>query len=243
MSASALGRGRGRSGPATPAAGRVSRHARAVASRAGLTEPELHTLAALRTPERIQEFVVALPTNFERDGGTCLSVRRALRERRAHCIEGAFVAAMALWLAGERPLLMDFQSARGDDDHVVALFRRGACWGAVSKSNHVWLRWRDPVYRSLRELAMSYFHEYVRGDAKTLRTYSRPFDLSKIDPASWVTNEEQCWDVAAAVDSVRHWRLITPAQARALRKRDAFELEAGRLLEYPAPDRRSGERY
>jgi len=204
--------------------------------------PELRALARLRTPERVQDFVSALPINFEPDGDTCWSVLQVLRRNRAHCIEGAFVAAYALWLAGERPLLMDFQ-ADGDDDHVVALFRRDGCWGAISKSNHIWLRWRDPIYRSLRELAMSYFHEYVSSGQKTLRRYSRAFDLSRIDPALWITREEGCWQVADAVDSVRHYPLISARQARRLRQRDALELRAGNLTEYVPPDKESAERY
>ena len=204
--------------------------------------PELRALAKLRTPERIQDFVSALPINFEPEGDTCWSVLQALRRNRAHCIEGAFIAAYALWLAGERPLLMDFQ-AEGDDDHVVTLFRRDGCWGAISKSNHVWLRWRDPIYRTLRELAMSYFHEYVSQHHKTLRRYSRAFDLSRVDPAHWVTREEGCWDIAEAIDTVQHYPLITARQARRLRRRDAMELKAGSMTEYAAPDRASAERY
>ncbi|HEV3410188.1 MAG TPA: hypothetical protein VG095_07830, partial [Chthoniobacterales bacterium] len=126
----------------------------------GLSRQHATTLARLRTPQKIQDFVSELPTNFEPEGDTCLSVAEVLRQRRAHCIEGAFVAACALWMNGEPPLLMDFQATL-DDDHVIALFKRGGCWGAISKSNHIWLRWRDPVYRTPRELAMSYFHEYV----------------------------------------------------------------------------------
>ncbi|HJQ60080.1 MAG TPA: hypothetical protein VJ890_24460, partial [Vineibacter sp.] len=123
------------------------------AERLGLSPAQYRTLQRLRTPERIQDFVTALPTNFELNGDTALSVRRTLAEGHAHCLEGAFVAACALWIAGEPPLLMDLQADASDDDHVVALFRRGGGWGAISKSNHVWLRWRDPIYRSLRELA------------------------------------------------------------------------------------------
>ena len=191
-------------------------------------------IARLRTPERVQDYVTGLSTNFEVDGDTCLSVVGVIERGHAHCIEGAFVAAYALWLTGERPMLMDMQ-AEGDDDHVVALFRRGGCWGAISKSNHVWLRWRDPIYRSLRELALSYFHEYVYNERKTLRRYSRSFDLSRVDPALWVTNREDCWGVAEAVDSVRHYPLITREQARRLRGRDAFEQRAGRMIEFAAP--------
>ncbi|MDF3073089.1 MAG: hypothetical protein K0S54_756 [Alphaproteobacteria bacterium] len=216
---------------------------RDLAARLGLNTGERKTLARLKTPELIQDFVAALPANFERKGGTCLSVRGALHARHGHCIEAAFIAATALWLNGERPLVMDFQASREDDDHIVALFKRDGCWGAISKSNHVWLRWRDPIYRNLRELAMSYFHEYTRFDRKTLRTYSRPVDLRRFDPALWITNEDDCWDVAGALDDAPHYRLITPAQARRLRKRDAVEMRANNLRQYKAPDRASAERY
>ncbi|MBL8674472.1 MAG: hypothetical protein IPK81_18655 [Rhodospirillales bacterium] len=208
----------------------------------GLTRGERATLARLRTPERIQDFVAALPTNFEEDGDTSLSVRETLRRGHAHCIEGAFVAACALWLAGHPPLLMDMQ-ADGDDDHVVALFRRGGHWGAISKSNHIWLRWRDPIHRTLRELALTYFHEYVGGARKTFRRYSRPFDLRRVDPRLWVTNAEDCWEAAEALDASRHYPIITAAQARGLRPRDALELKAGKMLEFAAPDARAAKRY
>ena len=204
--------------------------------------PELRSLAKLRTPERVQDFVSALPINFEPEGDTCWSVVQVLRRNCAHCIEGAFVAAYALWLTGERPLLMDFQ-ADGDDDHVIALFRRGGYWGAISKSNHVWLRWRDPVYRTLRELAISYFHEYVNEEQKTLRRYSRAIDLRRFDPALWVNREDGCWDVADAIDATRHYSLITARQARALRRRDAMEMRAGTMTEYVPPEKTSTERF
>jgi len=210
--------------------------------RIGLSSAHARTLARLETPGRIQDFVTALPTNFESRGDTCLSVSAALRQNRAHCIEGAFVAACALWLSGRRPLLMDFQ-ADGDDDHVVALFREHGSWGAISKSNHIWLRWRDPIYRSLRELALSYFHEYVVGPKKTLRRYSRSFDLRQVDPRLWVSNGDDCWEIAEAVDEIRHYPLITRAQARRLRRRDAIELKAGKLLEFAAPDAAAAMRY
>lgn len=210
--------------------------------RLGLSRQHATVLARLRTPERIQDFVTALPTNFETEGETCWSVASVLRHRQAHCIEGAFVAACALWMHGDAPLVMDFQ-ANGDDDHVVAVFRRGRCWGAISKTNHIWLRWRDPIYRSPRELALSYFHEYVFNGHKTLRRYSAPVDLRRFDSASWLTNPGDCWEVAAAIDEVRHYPLISPAQARRLRRRDAMERRAGKLLEYRAPNSRAALRY
>jgi hypothetical protein len=208
----------------------------------GLSPEHANLLARLRTPEQVQDFVSGLPINFEPEGDTCLSVSEVLRQRRAHCIEGAFVAACALWMNGGRALLMDFQ-AIGDDDHVVAIFQRGRHWGAVSKSNHVWLRWRDPIYRSLRELAMSYFHEYVKGAKKTLWKYSRPFDLSRRDARDWVTNPDNCWDVAEALDLSPHFPLITRAQANRLRARDAVEVRAGHVVQYTSPDAKTQLRY
>ncbi len=197
----------------------------------GLREADAAALARLDSPEKIQDFVSALDINREKGGDTCLSVSETLRRGHAHCIEGAFVAAAAFWMSGAPPLLMDMQ-AEGDCDHVVALFRRHGCWGAISKSNHVWLRWRDPVYRSLRELAMSYFHEYTNAERKTLRTYSASFDLRRFTPGQWVTNADNCWEVAGTLDETRHYDLLTAAQRRALKPRDMMELKADRLLEY-----------
>jgi hypothetical protein len=199
----------------------------------GLTRDETAALSRLNTPEKIQDFIGSLPSNIEKNGDTCLSVREVLRQRHAHCIEGAFIAAAALWINGEPPLLMDMK-AEGDDDHVVTLFKYRGCWGAISKSNHVWLRWRDPVYRTLRELAMSYLHEYVSNNSrKSLRSYSASFDLRRQDPALWVTNEDSCWDVAWSLDQSRHYPLITRAQAKRLRPHDHMEIKAGKILEYP----------
>lgn len=198
----------------------------------GLTAEEENLLSGLRTPEKIQDYVTSLKINKELKGDTCLSVRNVLGEGHAHCIEAAFVAAAALWINGEPPLLMDLK-AKGDHDHVVTLFRRNGCWGAISKSNHVWLRWRDPVYRTLRELAMSYLHEYT-SDANriSLRSYSASFDLRRQEPSLWVTNSDSCWDVAWNLDRSRHYPLVTPAQARRLRPHDKMEIRAGKLLEY-----------
>lgn len=208
----------------------------------GLDDEEAVTLRALRTPQHVQEFVVGLRANFERGGDTLRSVRGVLRHREAHCLEAAFVAATALWLHGEPPMLMDL-TARGDADHVVALFRRHGCWGAISKSNHVWLRWRDPVYRTPRELAMSYFHEYFNHGRKTLRTYSAPFDLRRFAPDQWVTNAEDCWDVGAALDDSRHYRLISPAQLRWLMPPDATVMRADDLVQYESRDRKLARKY
>lgn len=208
----------------------------------GLTAEESRILRPLATPKRIQEFVVDLNANFEEEGDTLRSVRGVLRHRSAHCIEAAFTAACALWLHGDPPLLMDLV-ASGDSDHVIAIFKRDGCWGAISKSNHVWLRWRDPVYRSPRELAMSYFHEYTNRHRKTLRTYSDPIDLRNFDVEMWVTNEEDCWEVGASLEDTPHHRLITPAQARNLMPRDATELRANDLVQFESVDPKRARRY
>jgi hypothetical protein len=203
----------------------------------GLTAAEFRILTRLDSPGRIQAFLDAIPANFEPDGDTVLSVREVLRRRRAHCIEGAMLAACALWVHGEPPLIVDFEAVH-DYDHVVAVFRRGGCWGAISKTNHVPLRYRDAVYRSLRELAMSYFHEYAnRRGQKTLRTYSRPLDLRSIDPALWVTRRDDCFEIAERLDELAHFPLVSQRQARALRTRDRVERRAQRIREHPPPAR------
>ena len=198
----------------------------------GLTRDETAALSKLKTPEKIQDYINNLKSNKEAGGDTCLSVREVLRQEHAHCIEGAFLAAAALWLNGQPPLLMDMK-AKGDDDHVITLFRYRGHWGAISKSNHVWLRWRDPVYRSLRELAMSYLHEYTSKDNRiSLRSYSLPFDLRRQDPALWVTNAESCWEVAWKLDQSRHYPLVTAQQARRFRPQDGIAVRAGKLVDH-----------
>ncbi len=205
-------------------------------ARGGLTAREHAVLARLATPARIQAFVNALPTNHELGGETLLSVREVLRQRRAHCIEAALLAAYALWIHGEPPLVMHLDCDPADFPHVVALFRRGGHWGAVSKSNGAALRYRDPVYRTLRELALSYFHEYcdARG-RKTLRSNSGAFDLRRLDPASWITNPDACRQAHDAIADARHYPLVTPRQARMLAKRDPFERAVARVAEHPRP--------
>ncbi len=204
----------------------------------GLSRAEFAVLRRLRTPEKIQHFLYGLRQNFERNGETCHSVRVVLRDRRAHCIEGAVLAACALWIHGEPPLLLDLQAVR-DFDHVVALFRRNGRWGAISKTNGIGLRWRDPVYRSLRELAMSYLHEYYnKRDRKTLRTFSVPYDLRRMKTADWVTSEEGAWNLVDNLEAIRHYRLMTRAQARSLIRRDPFERKVGNLLQYRRPKRK-----
>jgi hypothetical protein len=201
-----------------------------------LTTSEMKILRRLTTPSKIQDFIETIPANFEMDGETCLSPRRVLRERRAHCIEGAMLAALALRIQGSKPLVLDLTAAKHDQDHVIAIFQKNHKWGAISKSNHAVLRYRDPVYRTIRELVASYFHEYTddRGN-KTLRTYTRPIDLSRFDRYNWMSSEKDVWIIPNALADARHIPLLTPSLVRQLRSADPIERKAGTLLRWKHP--------
>jgi len=199
----------------------------------GLNIDELRLLRGLNSPRKIQDYLDLLKINFEPEGDTCLSPRRVMRERRAHCIEAACLAALAFRLHGQPPLVLDLTSSRHDFDHVVALFKQHGCWGAVSKTNHAVLRYREPVYRTLRELVLSYFHEYFDDKGfKTLRSYSPPVDLSRFDRQGWVTNEKNNWFVAQYLAEVRHYPLLTKAQIATLRRAHPVEIKAGEIVEW-----------
>jgi hypothetical protein len=199
----------------------------------GLPEHMENRLRRLRRPERIQSFINRIPWNTEPDGHTARSVTGVLEHNAAHCIEGAFVAAAALAIAGHPPLLMDMGAARGDVDHVVALFRRRGHWGAISKSNSPLLRYRDPIYRSLRELSLSFFPQYVKGRRKTLRTYSVSVDLRKYAPSLWVTHPEPiCQEMVDALTLARHFPIVPPEAASDLRPIDEIEQQSSRIFEH-----------
>lgn len=200
----------------------------------GLTPREYAMLVALTTPREVQAFVSAIPINYELGGETVLCVRDVLQYRRAHCIEGAFVAACALWIHGDPPLVMHLDCDRRDYPHVVALYRRNGYWGAISKSNGAALRFRDPVYRSLRELAMSYLHEYCDTvGRKTLRSYSRAFDLRRVATRDWLAGGDGAWATHDRLAASRHYPLVSKGQARGLAPRDRVERDAARLVEHP----------
>lgn len=205
----------------------------------GLSKDEEQVLKQLKTPQKIQDFLDALPINFEKKGDTHYSPRRVLREQKAHCIEGALVAATALWLHGERPLLLDLKTRFLDDEHVVALYKQNGYWGALSKTNHAVLRYRDPLYKTLRELALSYFHEYFRDDGvKTLISYSRPFDLSTMGNA-WVTAEEDLWYLDDTLNALTHYPLVPTKNKRLIRNATAFERRALDTREWRKNDPRT----
>jgi hypothetical protein len=207
------------------------------ALRALLTADERDVFARLGSPPKIQDFVDRLPVNFEETGDTILSPRRVLRENRAHCMEGAVFAAACLAYHDQPALLLDFQAAPIDDDHVVTLFRRGRLWGAISKTNHAVLRWRDPVYRTVRELAMSYFHEYLvmPSGKKTLRAMSsRPFDLRRHAPERWVTVEDDLLWLQDELDAAPHVQVVPRAMLSRLRIISPLEQRAMKLVDWKA---------
>ena len=194
--------------------------------------PELRPLRALRTPRAIQDFLDAIPINMERRRETCSSPVVTLGRNSAHCLEGALVAALALWMRGEPPLLMDLKTTDDDVDHIVTLFRKDGYWGGITKTNHAVLRYREPMFRDLRELAASFFHEYsLPNGKKTLRAFSEPFDLSTWD-ADWITSTGDLWDLERAIDRSPHAKLLTRKQIAGLRKADPIEIRAGKLREW-----------
>ena len=200
-----------------------------------LSKEEISIFRKFSSPRKLQDFINSIPANFEKNEETLMSPRRVLAENKAHCLEGALLAAAVLWFHGGKPLLMDLKTTDYDFDHVVALFRRGKFWGAISKTNHAVLRYREPIYASPRELAMSYFHEYfLDNGGKTLRSYSAPFDLStrKVGPCVWISAEEDLWEIADALDESPHYKILNKKTLSSLRRADPIEIEAGKLTEW-----------
>ncbi|MES2953098.1 MAG: hypothetical protein V4674_00875 [Patescibacteria group bacterium] len=199
------------------------------------TPSELKLLKRLNTPAKVQDFLNSIPTNHEKDGvDRVKSPLRVLREKNAHCIEGAIFGAYILSLHGHKPLLLHLETAKGtDQDHVVAPFKRDGLWGALSKTNHAVLRYREPVYKSIRELAMSYFHEYFTDEGlKTLRRYSKPLDLSIFED-DWPYAEDDLWGIDEELDKIDHYDIAPKSMVKNYRKADAVEREAGKITEWP----------
>jgi hypothetical protein len=187
---------------------------------------ELRKLRALKTPHGIQRALDAMPYHL---ADSAWSPRRVLAENTSHCYEGALFAAAALRVNGYPPLIIDFE-AEHDTDHVLAIYKVDGCWGAVAKSNYTGCRYREPVYRSLRELALSYFDVYfnLRGD-RTLRTFSRPVHMKRFDHLDWMTTDKPVWFVAEYLLKIAHTPLISIAQARRLHRLDGRSYRAGLL--------------
>lgn len=200
-----------------------------------LTSSELKILKRLNTPQKIQDYLDALPINYEKKGETCMSPRRVLREKKAHCIEGAMLACVALMLQGRKPLIMNLRVVRkvGDNDHIVALFKQNGRWGAISKTNHSVLRFRDPIYHTPRELVYSYFHEYFlsKNGKKTLRGYSKPINLKRFG-TKWVTAEKDLWDMAETIYDMPHTPFIPKGSEKLIRHARPLERRASNITEW-----------
>jgi len=190
------------------------------------TPAERAVLARMDTPFKVQGWLNSIA--YDPAPGTA-SPRRVMRERKANCFEGALFAAAAFRFHGRPPLVVDMRSWN-DDDHVLAVFRQNGAWGCVAKSNYTVLRFREPVYRSIRELMMSFFDVYFNPiGQKTLRAYSVPYDVSRFDGMSWMTTEEDISDVGDALDKARHYKVLTPAQIRSLQITEPTLVKAGLL--------------
>lgn len=199
-----------------------------------LTKKEIKIFRKLNSPKKIQDFINNLPINLENDGkDTCKSPRQVLKEKKCHCIEGAILASMILRFHKQKPLVVDLTSSKKDFDHVIAVFKRHGKWGAISKTNHAVLRYREPVYNSIRELVMSFFHEYFMDDGKkTLRSYSLPIDLSRFDKKGWMHTFNEVWDIADYLVKVKHFQILNKKQIAELRKADKIEIKAGKLVDW-----------
>ncbi len=195
------------------------------------TEEERAFLAQLDTPWKIQEFLDSISYNTD---SQTRSPRRVMRDSKAHCTEGAIFAAAALRFHGYPPLVIDLR-AENDDDHVIAIYRVRGLIGAVAKSNFSGLRFREPIYRTYRELALSYFELYFNTlGEKSLRSYSRPLDLSTFDALNWMTTEEDIAWIGERLDALRHYPLIDELTAQNLHPVDELLYRAGLLGSDPA---------
>jgi len=195
----------------------------------GLTPSEVGLLRRLSTPDKVQRYLDALTYNVEKDGDTVRSPRRVIRDRTAHCAEGAFFAAAAFRLSGRPPLLVDLE-ADNDDDHVLAVYRDRGLWGSVATSKFSGLRFRGPVYRTVRELVMSYFEDYFNWDGdRTLRAYSRPLSLARFDRINWMTAEDDLWPVVEWLTVAHHTPLLPRTVASRLPRVDRRSYRAGVL--------------
>lgn len=195
-------------------------------SNQSLSPAELRKLRSLKTPHGIQRFIDDMPYHL---ADTAWSPRVVLRENTSHCLEGAMFAAAALRANGYPPLIFDLE-AENDTDHVVAIYRTRGYWGAIAKSNYTGCRYREPVYRSLRELAMSYFEVYFNlRRERSLRTFSRPVNLTRFDRRNWMATEEPIWFIAEYLFDVHHYRLLAPGMAKRLHRLDDRSFRAGCL--------------
>jgi hypothetical protein len=197
----------------------------------GLTKVERKIFSKLSSPSKIQTFLENIPFNFEQKGETLHSPVLVLEHESAHCMEGALFACAVMKYHGGEVYLLDMQPLSKDVGHAVALYKENGKWGAISKTNHAVLRYRDPVYASPRELVMSYFHEYFLDDGvKTLRSYT-VFDLDNIEHA-WVTDRENIFYIDSLLNNVKYIEILDEVPSGTLRKASKIEREIGKIVEW-----------
>lgn len=192
------------------------------------TSAEMRLLRRLNTPAKIQKFLNDLPYHL---ADTVFSPRKVMRERTAHCFEGALFAATALRVNGYEPLILDLE-AENDTDHVLAIYRKHGAWGSIAMSNYPGCRGREPIYRNCRELALSYFNDYFNLRRElTLRRFSKPVNLRRFDRSGWMTSEKDLWYIEEYLFDVQHWPLVTPAMARTFTRIDERAFRASSFRE------------
>ncbi|MGE5314323.1 MAG: hypothetical protein ACM3Q4_06495 [Acidobacteriota bacterium] len=194
--------------------------------------PEEHELLSrLKSPPKIQEFLDSIVYSEE---SRYRSPRTVMRDRKGHCFDGAVFAASALRMLGHEPLIVDLLAVR-DDDHVLAMYKKYGCWGAVAKSNFAGLRFREPIYRTLRELALSYFESFYNlHREKTLRSYTDPLNLRLYDAHNWMTDDETMELIGTKLCYIKTHKIMTPPMIRALSAVDSRTYESGLLGANPA---------
>jgi hypothetical protein len=187
---------------------------------------ELRLLDTLKTPAGIQGFLDLIPYSAD---PIYRSPRSVMRDRKAHCLDGALFAAAALRHLGHPPLIVDLQAVR-DDDHILAIFQANGHLGAVGKSNFVGLRYREPIFRNLHELVLSYFEFYYNLEKeKSLRGYTEMLDLSLMDDLNWMTSDDRLEEIAAKLDEIPSVKLLSEEMIRNLVPVDDRSYEAGML--------------
>jgi hypothetical protein len=197
-----------------------------------LSAAQRKTMDALTSPIKIQAFLDATPYSPENQNRNPL---RVMTDHLAHCLDGGLFGALALRRLGYPPLLVDLLPDPGmDDDHVLAIFKKEGCLGAVAKSNFAGLRYREPVYRTMRELIMSYFEDFYNVNGlRTLRYYTVTVDLSLYDATGWMVDDKGCDVIEEALKHLRKYRLISPAQGKALHPVDELSYRSGTICTNP----------
>lgn len=200
-----------------------------------LNKRELSLVKKLNTPKKVQDFLDQLPFNFEEREETYMSPREMLKANKAHCFEGVLFASLCLTYHGYQNFILDLKVGErtGDVDHALCVFKVGKFWGAISKTNHSVLRWRDPIYKNIREIAFSYFHEYFLNDGKkTLVSYSAAFDVWKHFGTDWITSRENLHPIALSLDEAKHLPFVPKENKKFVRKAGKTEIEGAAVTEW-----------